>query len=341
MTRRATASISACLITFCLAGASWAETRTGGDITGQARWTKAGSPYIIISDVVIQPGAKLTIDPGVVVRFKPNLADQKGLRPFDMELVVRGTLEARGADGDTVFFTSDAVEPTWSDWAGIIIPDQGGKAILSQVAIEFAHEGVRLVEGQLDMSRSSIRFCSEKALNIHRGHARISLNYITGIGNFAGTGKGIYLVQSPDVEVDGNFVIGAQSGLSCERGSNAKITNNLFSLCKVYGVTVTNSSPEITGNNITQNEYGLLLTGNANARVRDNNIFENGMYDLKISQYKAGADHRPVELDVTGNWWGPKVVEVIYERIDDAFDDPQIGAIARIEPTRKEAFRKD
>jgi parallel beta-helix repeat protein len=127
--------------------------------------------------------------------------------------------------------------------------------------------------------------------------------------------------------------------MSCERGSNAKITNNLFSLCKIYGLTVTNSSPEIVGNNITQNEYGLLLTGEAHPKVKDNNIFENASYDLKISEYKNQIQNKPVELDVTGNWWGRIVTDVIYEKIDDAYDDPQLGAIAKIEPVRKDAFR--
>jgi parallel beta-helix repeat protein len=339
MTPRATAFGCLALSVFVLSAAAFAETRTGGQITGPTRWTKAGSPYIITSDVEVMPGATLTIDPGVVIRFKPNLADQRGIRPFDMELTVHGTLEANGADNDTIFFTSDAVEPTWSDWAGIIVADAGGKANLSRVAIEFAHIGVQVIEGRLDIAHSSVRYCSERAINVHRGHARIEQNYITGIGNFAGTGKGINLVGSPDVQVLGNFVIGAQTGMSCEKGSDAKITNNLFSLCKVYGITVTASAPEIVRNNITQNEFGLFLMGGAAPKVRDNNIFDNGSYDLKMDHYTAGPNQKPVEVDVTGNWWGRLVDEIISDKIEDAYDDPTIGAVARIEPVRKDAIR--
>jgi parallel beta-helix repeat protein len=316
-----------------------AETRTGGQITGDVRWTKAGSPYIITSDVEVVRGARLTIEPGVVVRFKPNLADQKGIRPFDMEVAVHGTLEAVGADNDTIFFTSDAVEPQWTDWAGIIVVDRQARVTLSQVAVEFAHTGVQVQEGRLDISRSAIRYCNEKGINVIRGSARIVKNYITGIGNYSGTGKGINLIASPDVEVESNFVIGAQTGMSCERGSHAKITNNLFSLCKLYGLTVTSSNPQIIRNNITQNEFGLALFGGSAPKVRDNNIFENGSYDLKIDQYKMGPNNEPVEIDVSGNWWGYLVNEIISDKVEDAYDNPVLGAVARLEPIRKDAIR--
>lgn len=58
-----------------------AETRVGGTLSGQTRWTKADSPYVVVEDLDVPVGSVLTIDAGVVVRFKPNLADQKGLKP--------------------------------------------------------------------------------------------------------------------------------------------------------------------------------------------------------------------------------------------------------------------
>jgi parallel beta-helix repeat protein len=324
-----------------LAGGASAETRVGGDITGVVRWTKAQSPFIVTADIMVRKGARLIIDPGVVVRFKPNIADQKGLRPFDLEVTVYGTLEAQGADNDSIFFTSDAVEPSWEDWAGIVVPDAGGKAVLSRVALEFATFGISVIEGDLDLSRSAIRYCRHKGISIIRGRARLNRNFITGIGNFAGTGIGIYLLQSPDVVLEGNIIFGAQSAMACERGSNAKILRNLLTLSKTYGIEVTNSSPEITGNTITQNEVGLLLRGESFPKVRDNNIFGNAMFEVVVNSYKATADGKPVEIDMSNNWWGRITPDVVSDKIDDADDDPTAGAVARILPVRKEEYRAE
>jgi parallel beta-helix repeat protein len=319
-----------------LAGGAFAETRVGGDITGIVRWTKAQSPFIVTADVMVRKGARLIIDPGVVVRFKPNIADQKGVRPFDLELSVYGTLEAQGADNDSIFFTSDAVEPSWEDWAGIIVPEAGGKVVMSRVAIEFATFGVWVVEGDLDLSRSAVRYCRFKGVSVLRGRARVFKNYITGIGNFAGTGVGIYLLQSPEVSIEENLVIGAQAAMACERGSNAKILRNLLTLSKTNGIEVTNSSPQITGNTITQNEVGLLIRGESFPKIRDNNIFGNGMYEAMVSGYKPGADGKPPGIDAVGNWWGPITADVVADKIDDSDDDPANGALLHYLPVRKE-----
>lgn len=324
-----------------LAGMALAETRVGGDITGVVRWTRAQSPFIVTADITVARGARLIIDPGVVVRFKPNVADQKGERPFDLELTVRGTLEAQGADNDSIFFTSDAVEPSWEDWAGIVVPEGEGKAVLSRVAIEYATFGVSVNGAELDLSRSSVRYCRHKGISIIRGRARLVRNYVSAIGNIAGTGIGIYILQSPDVLIERNFVIGAQSGLACERGSNVKVLNNLLTLCITYGAEITASSPEFTGNNITQNGVGVLIRGGSYPKIRDNNIFANAMFDLMVNSYKPGADRRPIELDVSGNWWGPITADVVSDKIDDAEDDPANGAVARYLPVRKEAIPAD
>ena len=43
---------------------------TSGSLSANTTWTKTNSPYLLTGDVVVPNAIKLTIDPGVVVRFK-------------------------------------------------------------------------------------------------------------------------------------------------------------------------------------------------------------------------------------------------------------------------------
>ena len=70
-------------------------TVVGGSTTGNTIWTVAGSPYVIDSSLTVSATDTLTIEPGVIIKFKD-----------DRTLTVRGTLVAEGAPGDSIVFTS-------------------------------------------------------------------------------------------------------------------------------------------------------------------------------------------------------------------------------------------
>ncbi|HUO57142.1 MAG TPA: hypothetical protein VMV05_03100, partial [bacterium] len=80
-----------------LAGAQalWAAgpTYPPDTIAASAEWTQDRSPYVIASDVTVAPGAVLTIDPGVEVRFASPAASPQGPGP---NLRVKGALRALG-----------------------------------------------------------------------------------------------------------------------------------------------------------------------------------------------------------------------------------------------------
>src|SRR5262249_32479095 len=57
--------------------ANWALTAEGcgilsGTITANTTWDTSCSPYIVTSTITINSGVKVTVDPGVIIKFKDN-----------------------------------------------------------------------------------------------------------------------------------------------------------------------------------------------------------------------------------------------------------------------------
>ncbi|XP_060532359.1 protein bark beetle isoform X2 [Cylas formicarius] len=66
--------------------------RVGGEIEGEEYLSKG--EYVVERDITIRPGGKLTIEPGVLLRFPPSIG-----------MMVGGKLEARGIQPDSIKFT--------------------------------------------------------------------------------------------------------------------------------------------------------------------------------------------------------------------------------------------
>jgi len=89
-----------------IAYAQGTGTIINGNITANATWNLAGSPYTITSDVNIASGIALTIEPGVDVVFDGSYF----LNASD------GTLTAVGTPTSPVTFTSGQAVPAAGDW---------------------------------------------------------------------------------------------------------------------------------------------------------------------------------------------------------------------------------
>lgn len=87
------------------------QTYVSGGIYTNTTWTKANSPYIVTDTVVVFPGVKLTIEPGVIVKFDQNTYLE----------VRNGELYAVGNSNDSIRFTSNSANQNFNDWVGIIL----------------------------------------------------------------------------------------------------------------------------------------------------------------------------------------------------------------------------
>lgn len=99
-------------------------------------WQTSGSPYIVTGDIIVPSNMKLTVEPGVIIKFS-------GKYSFK----VNGALIATGAIGRRIVFTStndnefggttqeSAILPTRRDWIGIEFAGSSGNSSILEYCI--------------------------------------------------------------------------------------------------------------------------------------------------------------------------------------------------------------
>ena len=73
----------------------------------------------LIGDIVVYPGATLTIDAGTVIRAHPNRDIHDMQDASRVDIINYGTIIANGSSEQRVVFRSDSATPSAGDWYGI------------------------------------------------------------------------------------------------------------------------------------------------------------------------------------------------------------------------------
>ena len=119
-----------------------AQTNVSGVISTSTTWTKAGSPYIITNNLLVNSGVTLTINDGVTIRVNGNYF-----------IKIEGILDAVGLSNSKITFETNLSTPAKNNWSGIQIRPTGGSIInndltyssgtrLKYVVIKNANKGV-------------------------------------------------------------------------------------------------------------------------------------------------------------------------------------------------------
>ena len=87
---------------------SFTQTYVSGIISSNTTWTSSNSPFIVTDTVVVLQSVRLTIEPGVTIRFDSTKF-----------MDIRGSLYAEGTLHDTIYFTSNDPQNNLGDWEGI------------------------------------------------------------------------------------------------------------------------------------------------------------------------------------------------------------------------------
>jgi hypothetical protein len=133
------------------------EPELGGTLTASAFLLAAQSPYLVTRPLIIDKGATLAIQAGVVIRFKAG----------DNSLVVRdGAIQALGTAARPIKMTSANASPRPGDYTNAIRFEGGGQkpSLLKHVRIEYAATAVQVKEGNPEISHAFITHNLQSAL---------------------------------------------------------------------------------------------------------------------------------------------------------------------------------
>ncbi|MFH1423458.1 MAG: lamin tail domain-containing protein, partial [Candidatus Nealsonbacteria bacterium] len=228
---------------------SFTEIVGGLKIAEDFTLTLIGSPYLVEGSITVGEGAKLTIEPGVIIKFK-HRSDWKSA------LNVEGALEAIGGDDPeqkitfTSFYDATGTIPVAGDWEWLYFKNAQVK--LDNVIIKYA--GKR--EGNPPFSSSFTR----GALYVDGGNIEISNSKIEESQTL-----GIWLVNSALATIDG-----------------VEFSNLTGDWEKAAAIYIESGSPAISSSTFTDNNIGILVENFASPII-ENNIFNNNQIPVQIN----------------------------------------------------------
>ena len=313
---------------------------SSGIITSNTTWAKASSPFILTEPVIVDNGAKLTIEAGTTVNLN------------DYSIQVNGILQAIGSNANNIIFVSDnpanegiKFMSSSTNWnyqtdTGCIIEN----TVLNTVSVSINSASPTLNNNTFNAPI----FTEDVAIFISDGSPSISNNIIKGDIKEQGTASpiinnnsiagGIYdegLVDDSPTIINNNITIGnsvGRDGINCGVNS-AFISDNTISNCS-RGIAAHSGNFIIQNNFIFNNSYGINIDGGQSFLVRNNtisdnsvgieetdtsgsttiiynNVYSNSGYNFLLSNRATG------NVNATYNWWGTNNIQTIKQTILD------------------------
>ena len=209
----------------------------GGNITASVTWAKQDFPYAITGDVTVYHTSrtygeyfqKLTIEPGVEVRFNPGTGLYIG-KDYSGTNGYYGALGAQGTAATPIIFTSNSTSTLPGDWKGIYFrnPSKDSEGLLEHCIIEFAghtnNANIYLNNAKPTLQYNTIRNSSHSGIYVNgTGSNGAAIN----CNNLKDNHYGVYTISDARPVITGNnFLRNLNAGVYNASGVTVVAENN-------------------------------------------------------------------------------------------------------------------
>jgi parallel beta-helix repeat protein len=247
-------------------------TVVGGNISIDTLWDLGGSPYIVMENVIVDPGVTLTIDPGVQVKFDP-----PGLHDY-LSIYIEGTLHSVGVSGQPVLFTSNRPTPQIWDWRQVQI-NSSGQAEIRFSIFEYGFCEVCIYSPDNTITESHFSY-GNMGINL-RGSS--STNFIAN-NTAANIGSFLWMEATSSNTIENNTVTNTDwpimmfgSTHNLLRGNSIENSSSAIELHSNSG------NNTVSNNTITNATSTAIYLGEAWKGVIENNTIRESKTGIKIS----------------------------------------------------------
>lgn len=333
----------------CTCSYSMAITYVGQSIDQHTTWTKANSPYVITTDLLVEQGITLKIQAGTQVFFSQ-----------ETQMTIAGNLIAIGkksqkisftglnnSDWNGFFFTKSCNDYNPDNQEGIcfnycsfkgtgdapthLIRSKGCNIKITNCKIENCYTAIQTErQAELWITKSCFKYCN-RVLNIRNTSlATVTQNKMTYCNSIMLGGTTIFK-ENTLKKFTGN---GRHSGLVVWMlgGGIIDISNNRFIKFENYAIKLhkmsRRSSFLVSNNDFKNNQTNLNLSCKyfniGTSLVENNNFYTYKQYHICLFEPCSDKDNEV--LKIGANYWGKLSSEAIKKAILDKNQDENINA---------------
>ena len=265
-------------------------TNVSGPINTNTTWKLSKSPYVVKGDITVKPGAVLTIDAGVVVKF-----NKKYL------LEIQGTLLAKGDywGGKNITITSGKSSPNKADWKEIYFTSDDSQipSTISNCSIIYADTGLHFKQSHDHLVEQCIINNVNTGIYIQKGRRILIRNCTVDAAN-----KAVKLINSNNNKIRTSNITAGKYSLYLEGTNGTTIRRNNLSSAN-NGLYLDSSGKNIIRFNdiYNNNVIGLTLDKSNDNKIDQNNIMKNVKQLSNISSINQWSVERYGRM--IGNYW--------------------------------------